>query len=306
NDVNISLNEEDINFKLQMLILGTCFRLPELHRDGEILMSQILETKRKSINFEFWKVVLNHLVKKSLIDNSDDLNIHQTWEVFVDWRNEHFGFDKDLSRAFSVSSPTLKTTTKPSTKHSPSSTSLNQASVSSEQSITIKLPHPPYRVKDIEVGYIYIKYLIRKKEFTLFKEVLNHLVLNFHSLSSPITLDHKSTNPSIDISLLDINVLEEFAYISWKQNNFDNLRWLQKNIIDRVNIDSYLNPPANSVLNYNVDNAKLESFKTLSRWLKNCMKMSTSKDNSPSSSTQAIFKSLTHLANITNRKSPRK
>ncbi|CAG8785955.1 5698_t:CDS:2, partial [Cetraspora pellucida] len=285
-DANIRLNKEDINFKSQMLILGTCFRLPELHKDGEILMSQILETKKKSINFEFWKVVLNHSVQKSLINKSDDLNIHQTWEMFVDWRNEHFGFDKNLSRAFSVSSPIFIATTKPSNRHSPSPTSLKQASSLSEQSITVKLPHPPYRVKDIEVGYIYLRYLIHKKEFALFKEILNHLVLNFHSLSLPITLDHKLTNHSIDISLLDINVLEEFAYISWKQNNFDNLRWFQKNIIDRVSIDSYLNPSTSSVPNYNVDTAKLESFKTLSKWLKNCIKMSTGRDDLPSSSTQ--------------------
>ncbi|CAG8721987.1 11785_t:CDS:2, partial [Dentiscutata erythropus] len=287
-DANIRPNEEDVNFKLHMLILETCFRLPKLHKEGENLMSQLLETKKKLINFDFWKVVLNYLVKSSLTDSSDNFNIHQTWEMFVDWRNEHFGFDKDLSRAFSVSnSPTpLMTTTKSSIKHSPSPSSLNKSSSSSETSITIKLPHPPYRIKDIEIGYIYIKYLIRKKEFTLFKEVLNNLVLNFHSLSSPITFDHKSTNPTIDFSLLDINILEEFAYISWKQNNFDNLRWLQKNIIDRVNIDSYLNPSKSSVLNHNVESAKLESFKTLSKWLKNCMKMSTAKDNSPSSSTE--------------------
>ncbi|KAF0445453.1 pentatricopeptide repeat domain-containing protein [Gigaspora margarita] len=309
-NINIAIrpNEEDINFKLQMLILETCFKLPELHKEGENLMSQLLETKRKLINFEFWKVILNYLVKNSLTDNSDNFNIHQTWEMFVDWRNEHFGFDKDLSRAFSVSNSPIPfmTTTKSSTKHSPSSNSLNQASSSLEKNITIKLPHPPYRIKDIEIGYIYIKYLIHKKEFTLFREVLNNLVLNFHSLSSPITFDHKSTNPSIDLSLLDLNVLEEFAYISWKQNNFDNLRWLQKNIIDRVNIDSYLNPPKNSIISHNVEAVKLESFKTLSRWLKNCMKMSTVKDKSPSSSTEVIFKSLNHLANITNRKSPRK
>ncbi|CAG8676136.1 1474_t:CDS:1, partial [Scutellospora calospora] len=173
--------------------------------------------------------------------------------------------------------------------------------------IIIKLPHPPYCIKDVEIGYIYIKYLLRKKEFTLFKEILNNLVLNFHSLSSPITLDHKSKNPSIDISLLDINVLEEFAYISWKQNNFDNLRWLQKNIIDRINnINSHSNSSTSLISNHNIDAAKLQNFKTLSRWLKNCMKMSTGKDNLPSSSTEVIFKSLNHLANITSRKSSRK
>ncbi|CAG8535003.1 3201_t:CDS:2, partial [Scutellospora calospora] len=109
-----SKEEDIINFKLQMLILETCFKLPELHKEGENMMNQILETKSKLINFEFWEVVLNYLVKNFLIDNSDDFNIHQTWEMFIDWRNEHFGFDKELSRAFSVSySPTLMASSKP-------------------------------------------------------------------------------------------------------------------------------------------------------------------------------------------------
>ncbi|CAG8453761.1 12046_t:CDS:2 [Acaulospora morrowiae] len=292
---SLRISKED-QLKLQALVLNTCFKFPVLHKDGEELARNVLEHRKDLIDFEFWRLLLGYYTEQ----NSS--KVQETFETFVDWRNYRCGFKKlDMvekeheENADTVVDYHLGVTPQSEWdgKDNTSGT-LNPSTVDFSKIRNIRLPIPPFTLKDIGIINIYGKNLIRAGNFSLTKEILTDIVSNFEispkSTKSQVSLGQTTTTSlitKIDSKIIDMNILKEFAYLTFKQNKLDELRWLEKSILNKIDFSSKsltstsdslsLSTAYSSFLsNDQREFAKKKDFEILSRWISKCLKASPS------------------------------
>ncbi|CAG8513099.1 4497_t:CDS:2 [Acaulospora colombiana] len=273
---SLIVSKEDQS-KLQALVLNTCFKLPVLYKDGEKLARNNLECRKDLIDFDFWKLLLDYYTEH------DDSNVQKTFEMFVDWRDHNRGFNK--SDMFGGDDECVDTTT----DHIATATRIQD----------LRFPIPPLTLEDIEIINIYGRNSIRKGEFNLAKEILTYIITNFQ-LSPPaplkLTKPHisscqisnfdrptaSSSSSKIDSRIIDMNILKEFAYLTFKQNKLDELRWLEKNIITKIGFFSTPSAASFPSTSYSAslpsdqkEFAQKKDFEILLKWITKCLSVSS-------------------------------
>ncbi|CAG8458719.1 13589_t:CDS:2 [Ambispora leptoticha] len=190
----------------------------ELVHKGKALISQLLQND-ELLCFPLWRTLMCYYSDTHL----DLRNARQTFESFVDWRerNKNYFFDSE-------------------SEIKENNDGIGAATITSIKLKLplIKFPSSPLYAKDTEIISIYAQIAIRCGDFTLARQILTSYVA------------HYEFQQAKNIEFIDIETLKEYAYLAWRKQQTEEMKWLLENVLNKQNKNDLLSLDAHKKLEY--------------------------------------------------------